>query len=190
MSTVTVKTVKLGKPCGFCSTGGRHDLCPGGVLNGDQVTVVLCGCTEHPQKYRCLDCGLVAWGPNPDDWEVDAKTWACVDQDGCSARRAKAREKSLAALYGSSETGEPLRSLPAKEKPAKAPSKPKTGMCLCCGETTGGGLFRPGHDSKYLTLWAFRVREGLEPLDRVLEHWSEQGISEALQGKLRKRVGA
>ncbi|AYQ99492.1 hypothetical protein PBI_JOHANN_36 [Microbacterium phage Johann] len=184
MSTVTIKTIKPGKACGFCTTGNRHDLCPGGILNGNLTEVVLCGCTDHGVITRCLDCGVRSLD------EVDPQTWQCIDQEACTARRAKAREKSLVALYGSSETGEPLRSVPAKEKPAKAPSKPKIGKCLCCGETTGGGLFRPGHDSKYLTRAVTRINDGATTLDAMIDLWADQGISEALQGKLRKRVAA
>ncbi|WKW85426.1 hypothetical protein SEA_MILANI_35 [Microbacterium phage Milani] len=184
MST-TVKDTKLGKPCGFCTTGDRHDLCPGGILNGNGREVVLCGCTEHELVRRCLDCNLRS------NEAVDEATWQCTDQDSCAARRAKAREKSLVALYGSADTENPLRAVPRTEKPEKAPSKPKTGTCLCCGETTGGGLFRPGHDSKYLTRCVASIKENPNPqvaLDLALLVWSNQGISEALQGKLRKRV--
>ncbi|QJD50012.1 hypothetical protein SEA_RASOVI_35 [Microbacterium phage Rasovi] len=187
MSTVTTKTTREGKPCGFCTTGHRHDLCPGGVLNGDRTTVVLCGCTEHPPVIRCLDCGHRSLRG---DEFVSEETWQCIDQEACQARREKAREKSLVALYGSSESGEPLRSVPAKEKPAKAPSKPKIGKCLCCGETTGGGLFRPGHDSKYLTRAVQAIKETDADLDSMLANWASQGISEALRAKLAKRVTA
>ncbi|XAO35642.1 hypothetical protein SEA_FIRECASTLE_35 [Microbacterium phage FireCastle] len=183
---ITVKTVRHGKPCGFCTTGDRHDLCPGGILNGDGVTVVTCGCTEHLIEYRCLACN------ERDANQIDPDLWACIDQDACQARRAKAREKSLLDLYGTTDTENPLRAVPKSERPEKAPSKPKTGTCLCCGETTGGGLFRPGHDSRYLSAAVHSIRNPEESkgltLEETLIKWSLQGISEALQNKLRKRV--
>ncbi|URM86945.1 hypothetical protein SEA_TYPHER_37 [Microbacterium phage Typher] len=184
MSTITVKTIKPGKACGFCTTGNRHDLCPGGILNGNQTEVVLCGCTDHEVITRCLDCGLRSLD------EVDPQTWQCIDQESCASRRAKAREKSLVALYGSSDTENPLRAVPRAEKPEKAPSRPKVGKCLCCGETTGGGLFRPGHDSKYLTRAVTEIREGTHDLADVQAAWRDQGISDALQAKLAKRVAS
>lgn len=180
MSTITVKTIREGKPCGFCSTG-HHSLCPGGILNGDRVTVVLCGCQDHQPRVRCLVCNYN--GP-----DVDHNTWACVDQDACAARRAKAREKSLVALYGSSENGQPLRAVPAAEKAPKAPPKPKYGKCLCCGETTGGGLFRPGHDSKYLTRAVAAVKGLGADADHVITDMARDGVSEALIAKFRERV--
>ncbi|QGH80693.1 hypothetical protein SEA_ZANELLA_35 [Microbacterium phage Zanella] len=184
MSTITAKTFRDGKPCGFCTTGARHDLCPGGVLNGDRATVVLCGCTEHELVYRCLDCGLRS------NEEVGDDTWQCLDQEACAARRAKSREKSLVALYGSSDTENPLRAVPRAEKPEKAPSRPKVGKCLCCGETTGGGRFRPGHDSKYLTMVIGAVREHQATVEGIAEIMAQEGCSEALVAKFRKRVAA
>ena len=175
---ITQKTLKQSThPCGFCSTGGRHDLCPGGVLNGNQVEVVLCGCTQHEIVRRCLECGLRS------NAGVAESTWTCLDPEECEGRRAKAR-----AAYATTDVARVLTNQP--EKPTRAPAKPKTGKCLCCGETTGGGLFRPGHDSKYLTSAVTLIRDGQISLDDTLTKWHREGLSVALQGKLQKRVGA
>lgn len=175
---ITQKTQKQGKnPCGFCSTGGRHDLCPGGVLNGNQVEVVLCGCTRHEIMRRCLACGVRS------NDTVAESTWTCLDAEECEGRLTKSR-----AAYATTSVAKVLGNQP--EKPTRAPAKPKTGECLCCGETTGGGLFRPGHDSKYLTRAVEAIKSGAVSLDDTLTKWSREGLSVALQAKLQKRLGA
>lgn len=167
--SITTKTEKQSKHlCGFCSTG-HHDLCPGGILNGNLTEVVLCGCDEHPIHPRCLDCN------NREADEVNRETWTCIDVEACSAK----------ALYGGRA---PEVRHEAEKKAAKAPAKPKGGKCLCCGETTGGGLFRPGHDARYLSAAVKAIQAGERILGNELDRWAEQGISEALQAKLTKRV--
>ena len=179
---ITQKTLKQSThPCGFCSTGGRHDLCPGGVLNGNQVEVVLCGCTQHEIVRRCLNCG------NKTPGEVSRETWTCIDVEACTATTARRRREADEALFGGRA---PAKFSEAREKAPKAPAKPKTGKCLCCGETTGGGLFRPGHDSKYLTRAVADIREGTHDLADVQAAWRDSGISDALVAKLAKRVAA
>ncbi len=181
--SITIKTEKQSAhPCGFCSTGARHDLCPGGVLNGNLTEVYLCGCTEHELRVRCLDCN------NRNADEVSRETWTCIDAEACTAKREKRRREADEALYGGRA---PEARREAKERAPKAPAKPKTGSCLCCGETTGGGLFRPGHDAKYLSRFVDRIKEDPNPagaLSAALAAWEAQGISEALRAKLQKRV--
>lgn len=180
---ITTKTEKQStRPCGFCSTGGRHDLCPGGILNGNGTEVYLCGCGEHELVVRCLDCN------NKTPGEVSRETWTCVDAEACQQKRDKRRREADEALFGGRT---PAKVSEARERAPKAPAKPKTGKCLCCGETTGGGLFRPGHDAKYLTRFVERVKSDPNPagaLDVALAAWESQGISEALRAKLQKRV--
>ena len=180
MSTVTAKTEKQStRPCGFCSTGNRHDLCPGGILNGNQTEVYLCGCQEHDLVVRCLNCG------NKTPGEVSRETWSCIDVEACTSTTARRRREADEALFGGRT---PAKLSEAREKPTRAPAKPKTGSCLCCGETTGGGLFRPGHDSKYLTRAVAAIKAGEILLNNELDRWAAQGISPALQAKLQKRV--
>lgn len=66
--------------CGYCSFSKRHDLCPGGVRNGDG-SIRICECKEPgclAGTPRCTDCnnreaGTV--GPN----------WKCIDKMACEA---------------------------------------------------------------------------------------------------------
>lgn len=185
MSAITTKTEKQSAhPCGFCSTGNRHDLCPGGILNGNRTEVCLCGCQEHDLVVRCLNCG------NKTPGEVSRETWTCTDAEACQQTRDRRRREVDERLFG----GRTPSKLPgAREKATKAPAKSKTSKCLCCGETTGGGLFRPGHDSRYLSAAVATIREHHNPegmLASTLDGWASQGISEALRAKLAKRVAA
>lgn len=41
-----------------------------------------------------------------------------------------------------------------------SPPKPKTGKCECCGESTRGGRFLPGHDAKLASALKIRVKAG------------------------------
>ena len=176
---ITPKTEKQGKhACGFCMSGHHHS-CNGGILNGNQTEVYLCGCTEHDLVVRCLECNNRAPG------EVSRETWTCTDAEGCAMKVARRREEFNQTLAG--RLTNPNRAK-ATEVAPKAPVKPKTGTCLCCGETTGGGLFRPGHDSKYLTSAVTLIRDGQISLDDTLTKWGREGISPALQAKLQKRV--
>lgn len=185
MPTITVKTVKQSQhPCGFCSTGNRHDLCPGGVLNGNLTEVVVCGCKEHPIEYRCLNC-------NERDAElINPDTWSCIDVDACEATVAKRRETVLRDLYGDRVDDPTAPNTPKAIRVAKTPAKPKTGTCICCGEATKGGLFLPGHDARHIGRVAETIKGGKYTLDEALQLMTEQGISEALRAKLAKRVAA
>ena len=188
MNTATAtKTINQSQhPCGFCSTG-NHGSCPGGVLNGNQTEIMTCGCTQHPQVIRCLDCNKRT--PHGDD-AISTDTWTCTDIEYCQQQLALKREKALRDLYGEQGPRDARRPRESKETRTKAPRTPKTGSCVCCAEPTKGGMFLPGHDSRYLSRTADAVRGGVVSLDATLQAWAKRGISEALQGKLTKRVGA
>ena len=179
--SITTKTEKQSKhPCGFCSTGNRHDLCPGGILNGNQTEVYLCGCTEHEPVVRCLECN------NRTPGEVSRETWTCTDAEACAQKREKRRREADEALFGGRA---PTKVSEARERAPKAPAKAKGGQCLCCGEATKGGLFLPGHDARYLARTVEAVKGGAS-LDDTMTAWARAGISGALQAKLVKRLGA
>lgn len=182
MATITEKTAKNGKICGFCSTGGRHDLCPGGVVNGDGVTIVLCTCPEHPVVMRCVNCGARGDG-------ISETTWTCLDAESCAQTSQKRRDDALRDLYGDLVDGERTRTTPKATRAPKAPREAKTGTCICgCEGTTKGGLFLPGHDSKYLTGAVASIQGGKYTLAEVQQLMATQGCSVALQEKLAKRV--
>ena len=67
--------------------------------------------------------------------------------------------------------------------PATRPATSKT-QCLCCGEPTRGGRFRPGHDSRYLKKLASEITKGRMTLEAAIETLP----TAALADKLRKRV--
>lgn len=185
---IEIETIRIKRlPCGFCATGLRHDLCPGGVLNGDGKTLVLCACTDHPQVIRCLACGHR--GTDQDDSEVSPETWHCMDPDACVGRREKWAMDTIRDLYGTTETPGGTRTPGKPEKPAKTPRMTSGRDCVCgCGGTTKGGLFLPGHDSKYLTGVAASVKGGKYTLEDAQTLMAAQGCSDALQAKLGKRV--
>lgn len=148
--------------CGFCEFGPNHDRCPGGVRNGNGK-IVVCACTSGPLcgQPRCTDCGnrtVSEVGPG----------WQCIDRSDCEAEiERKARNnptvmriraimadysrKPAEALPSDSDTPEVYQAHQtsrSRSRVARQPGKP----CLCgCEQITGGGKFRPGHDSRYLT---------------------------------------
>lgn len=174
---ITIKTTKLSKfPCGFCSSGA-HDHCPGGVLNGDGVTVIVCDCTEHEAVRRCLDCGARG--------DVNPETWTCADADSCQAVRDRHRRETQERLFPGMDDAPAVAAL---GKPANRSQTPRkaAGTCLCCGEPTKGGNYLPGHDSRHLTMLAKGITEGLRTLEDAQSHLP----TDALRAKLAKRVSA
>lgn len=182
MPTVTVKNTTTSKhPCGFCSTGA-HEHCPGGVLNGNQTTVVVCACPEHDIRLRCMDCGHRGTAD-----EISTETWTCLDGAACDARLATRRVAASVALYGADETGKPRTPASATPKPEKAPSKPKTFECRCsCGGMTKGGAYLPGHDARHISeVYKTAMATG-QSIDDALAIFADKP---ALQAKLAKRFG-
>lgn len=143
--------------------------------NGHEISreprLVLCRCCGTGQPARCLDCG----NTNPD--EVNSDHWACLYPDICAGRiRLRQEHSHLYQTLQACKTAAFVRrrtirvsrdqmlvELPADED-ARLDSlqeslrrrtarlggqRPSSGLCVCCGEPTRGGLFRPGHDAKY-----------------------------------------
>lgn len=98
--------------------------------------------------------------------------------------------------------GEPPRAVRRSRPAGAAPSRPGTGArrasqgtpgtpCGCgCGEPRGGGLFRPGHDSKLLSRLQTEVRSGSKTAEQALEEVKQIGASEKLIAKLAGRLSA
>lgn len=85
---------------------------------------------------------------------------------------------------GGPEIPPPVReALPGPEKPLRAVSPRPGRACLCCGETTRGGKFLPGHDSRYLVRLA---EQALTDPAGALAAAGE--VSVAFQAKLAKRM--
>jgi len=171
--------------CGHCNVN-HHECCKSGVRNGDG-SIVLCNCT-HPGcragQPRCTECNNREQGTIGTDWR-------CLDKDDCAAEQERTAQKNPSYLRiraireahgmdsgksrGTDAHGRP-------EKPARTPRKAgESKPCTCgCGETTGGGKFKPGHDSKYLT----KLVEAKGDESRALAF----AISDAFGAKYDKRV--
>lgn len=181
--------------CGFCfvQTETAHQMCRRSTRNGNG-SVVFCKC-DHPFHAphqagtpRCSECYNITEG------EVDKKTWLCVEADECNARvherikndstiqmieavRAKARESQAADGHAR-----------AARRASSGEGRPTSGVCLCCGEATGGGKFRPGHDARLVSRVAQEVADGKVTPTDALEKFAELGVSDALQAKLKRKI--
>lgn len=168
--------------CGFCNDN-HHQSCPGGVRNGNG-SIVQCSCRkiERCGSIRCTDC-------NNRDAGTIGTDWKCIDRNDCQAEQERSalrnptyqRVLAVREAHGKPSATQDPTDIPASApRPRKAPSlagKP----CTCgCGETTGGGRFKPGHDSKYLNQLT------AAPGDHSRGHAYE--ISEAFGKKYDKRV--
>lgn len=127
-----------------------------------------CGC-EYSAYKACREC--LRKGTTLDEGGQ------CVDRRDCAntivADIAKANKEHAARKAAA----------PAK---TRAPSNGPKPDCHCgCGEKTGGGRYRPGHDARHVSRLTSEVRAGRALADA--EH--EVAHSDALVGKLRKAVG-
>lgn len=152
---------------------------PSGRKYKKRVTkVVNCWCCgKHPRCRKCgYDA---ADGIDEDNWlcrnplECDHRVQirlqnsplfqqlqACRASGAAERRRVRLMKEALAARVPievdsfDEITEEDMRALEAelkqKRKPVvRGPGRPTTGTCECCGETTRGGRFLPGHDARY-----------------------------------------
>jgi hypothetical protein len=69
----------------------------------------------------------------------------------------------------------------------KGTPKPKTGQCECCGESTRGGRFLPGHDAKLASSLRLRVKNGDQAAyDEMKRRGWLSKLPTELQGGVRK----
>lgn len=198
---VSIKVGSSMRLCGFCTwpTHGqdRHPLdsrldtteishCPVGILTGDGITVIKCQCPCSVNLIKCFDCNRTQRADD-EDGDIDPVIWRCKDRDECQAFRTK-RLEANPTIQLTREARTRATETVRKERVAKAPARPNAGKCLHCGEPTKGGLFLPGHDSTFLAAAARDVNERKRTLEEVTMAWAQLGVSEALQGKLAKRV--
>lgn len=150
--------------CTYCRHN-QHQQCPGAIRIPATERVIICKCCV-PESGMCTTCGSRGVG------EIDPITWYCLDRYACSARVQQRCEQSPlyqmlqdARLDGAAkrrrqrlEIARIQTELPTDEIDSfalrgngrpRGPARPKSGACLCCGEPTKGGKFRPGHDAKY-----------------------------------------
>lgn len=172
--------------CGFCQSGNCN-YCPRAVRNGDG-RILPCSCSRPycgGQVVRCLSC------KNENDGEVSPDDWRCIDREAC-ALAVQARLDGNVHVQMVREVMRRVSENTATEAKADKAAKAKKEPTFCahgCGEQTGGGLFRPGHDAKYV---AEKVRAVVDDkttsADDVLRAMSAAGMSETLQGKFAKSV--
>lgn len=150
--------------CAYCASNA-HEQCPGAIRIPATERVIVCKCCT-PESGMCTTCG------NRNRDEVDPITWYCLDRYACSARiQARCEQSPLYRMLqdvrldsaahrrrqrldvermqsNGLPTGEPDSFQTTNQGRVRGPARPKSGNCLCCGEPTKGGKFRPGHDAK------------------------------------------
>lgn len=177
---ITPTTIKTGHHvCGFCSTG-HHDRCPSAVLNGDEVTVIACPC-PCDSPARCMNCYTRE--------DVNPETFVCDDRDACAMRTEQSRREAQEKLFGGRARPDAPEGRTSSRKTPRSARPTTSGQCLCCGEATKGGLFLPGHDSKYLNARIADVSGVTAPED-VVDRMRTDGCSDALIAKFQKRIAA
>lgn len=187
--TTTTATATRLRACGFCASG-THERCPGSIQNATGLWRCQCEQTERCGQLRCTTCG------NREPGTVNEQG-ACLDGDACRATVAASQRAARVAMnmpadldvhQTSTDTeGNPVLAV-QHTRPTK-PAKPASGQCVCCGEATKGGLFLPGHDSRWLSLQVACYTEGGQDRAEVAEYMRSRGASEALVAKFNKRVG-
>lgn len=161
------RTVKISKTaCGFCSTDS-HQYCRSVVVNGDGVTLVKCPCgCDQSQQLRCVLC------ENRHQEEINPELFVCNDATACVSEYNRQRDSALNNLFPNG--------IEVKEKP-------KGKECNCgCGNSTSGGLFKPGHADKLVAGLAKDIKQGTRQLDDVREQLLT--LSEGLIKKLDSRL--
>lgn len=157
-------TIKVGKyVCGFCLTN-THQYCPG-VVKGKEDTLVACPC-ECEKTLRCKVCG------NEQADEVDPDRWVCTDFNACMHELDIKRQRAKEMLYPKG-----FERTPRKEGK----------NCNCgCGESTSGGMFKPGHADKLVAMLAKEIKAGNKELEEVINFLAD--LSDGLLKKLEARI--
>lgn len=180
--------------CGYCAFGGNHHQCPGGVRNGNgSIHQCSCRATERCGQLRCTECNNRTPGEVGSDWHCLNKTDCEIEQEKTAQNNPTVmRIRAIREAHGmdapvapGTEPGTPG---PTKTARSSRPPRKAGGPCLCgCEETTGGGKFKPGHDSKYLNKLVEKAARGGRHTSEAQDLAAE--VSPAFLGKLRKRAG-
>jgi hypothetical protein len=172
--------------CAYCRSN-NHELCPWAFRNGNG-SVLQCKCQHESHDDRTVRKCIECLKPDDVEWtdrkmpldelmqitEVDPWLWLCWDRDACdhrveqrlllnpsvqNIRRVQAKVKQDKINRGEAVSG---------PKRDRSPGRPKTGSCLCCGETTGGGKFLPGHDARLVKKVSERIAAAPDTKDQEL----------------------
>jgi hypothetical protein len=195
--TTAPQREKRGIRCGWC-IDGKHELCilavEMAVNDGPVKTRVkypwTCPCEYCEQnlagRTRCTLC-------NRRGMEIDAN-WHCVNEIDCIEHRKRKRAndpmmkqideiRAEIASNGLVDAEDPRLT---KRPPTR--SKAKSGQCLCCGESTRGGKFLPGHDSRYVSRQALEYVRLEEEERRAKVYDTMEALGPALHAKFIKTV--
>lgn len=182
-------------PLEVCDVCSAARLAEGGVIATSRTPEELhggcrrpgqCACScEFARGGRCMNCKR----PRPfDSLAGEAPNLECVDRAGC----AEAMLDALPEPGAPKSSRKATSASPRAPRPASEPKEPRQkapkaagGPCRCgCEEVTGGGSYRPGHDSRHVKNLVAGVRAGGVTLEAAIE----QLPSEALRDKLRKQL--
>lgn len=140
-----------------------------------------CDC-EAARGGRCVNCGRTRHAD-----ELESATGydgaSCVDRKSCAEAMLASppAAKPAKATLGQRD---PSRTPPARPKAPK-PSRGPAPACTCgCGDTTGGGMYKPGHDAKHLKRLFEDVRGGSETFEAALASLPTDALRVKLKGRL------
>jgi hypothetical protein len=138
---------------------------------GEESRPCGCGC-DYSRGAACKECQRK--GRDLDDHGQ------CRDRRDCS--------NAILAAHAALRSERAARAAATPEKRHGGASTAQKRPCTCgCGETTGGGLYRPGHDARHVSRLVKQVKSSELTLDAAR---SEVAHSDKLVAKLEKAVGA
>lgn len=138
---------------------------------GEDARPCHCGC-DYSRGAACKECQRK--GMDLDDHGQ------CRDRRDCS--------NAILAAFAAKRAERAQRVAAEPERRRSGGSTGQKRPCTCgCGETTGGGLYRPGHDARHVSALTKRVKANELTLDQAR---SEVAHSDKLVAKLEKAVGA
>ena len=158
--------------CGFCSTN-NHEHCAVVISNRGEPWYCPCSCAKSLER-------------------VERRT----EQAKSNLDFGKGNKTTPAVRTPTAGASPSHDQTDPETTPARAPRAPRpaahTPPCRCgCGETTKGGNYRPGHDSRHLarlTSAYFAARERLESSEDILAAGLAELPSDQLRAKLTKAV--
>lgn len=129
-----------------------------------------CGC-EYSRYQKCRECG---------------RKGTALDEHGqCVDRRDCANAILVASATARKERADRAAAAPATRHGGHSSAGKRP--CTCgCGEMTGGGLYRPGHDARHVSSLTRQVKAGDLTASQAIDEVSH---SEKLTAKLKRAIG-
>jgi len=164
MACVLAKMLETGVMSGAVDAG--HSGC-----EGTRQKPCTCGC-EYSLQKQCKECSRKGQVLDDGGQCVDRRDCANTILAHAANRRAEEVKRKAAA--------------PPKRTGGRTASSPRD--CTCgCGEKTGGGLYRPGHDARHVSALVNQYKVGSIDRDKALKALEH---SDKLQAKFDKATGA